>query len=130
MGDNISLGFNKVQDFFSNGMMKIQNSMAGGNYLDAAVSYEYYGVPAASFGMVIVFLGVLTYATVADKDYGVGAAAESLGDAVSSIQMPSLMAPTSSADERAEIQKEEEESAARIKELEEEEKMEKKGGKK
>jgi|LauGreDrversion4_1035100.scaffolds.fasta_scaffold654271_1 hypothetical protein len=135
MASSFNQGFVKVQDFFNNGITKLQNAFDSANYLESAVHLGYQGVPIAAFGMVVIFLGVMTYATVADKEYGVGAAIESVGDSISSIQLPTVFSPSPDANDRSEIQREEQESAARIKALEEEEKMNKvrggnKGGKK
>jgi len=124
MSSSFNQGFNKVQDFFNNGMTKLQNAFNSANYLDSAVHVGYQGIPIASFGMVAIFLGVMTYATIADKEYGVGAAVERVGDSISSIKLPSVFSPSSDANDRQEIQREEQESAARIKELEEKDKME------
>ena len=129
MSDNISQGFKKVEEFFNNGMTKLQNGMQSSNYLDTFVLNGYQGIPIAAFGMVAIFLGVMTYATLADTEHGLGAAAESVGESVSSIQLPSMFSPSS---ESAEIQKEENDSEEKKRELEEEIKKEEelKGGKK
>jgi len=118
MSNNLTQGINKVQDFFNNGITKMENAFQSSNYLDIIVSNGYQGVPYAAFGMVVIFLGVLTYATVADKDYGVGAAVERAGDSISSIQMPTMFSPSSDDKERTAIQEEQQYILEREKNLE------------
>jgi hypothetical protein len=120
MSDNLTQGVNKVQDFFNNGIAKMESAFQSSNYLDTIVSNGYQGVPYAAFGMVVIFLGVLTYATIADKDYGVGAAVESVGDSISSIKMPTMFSPSSDDKERTEIQQEQQDISEQEKKLESE----------
>jgi len=116
MSDNFNQGLNKIEDFFNNGLTKFGNAFQSSNYLDSSVYLGYQGVPYAAFGMVIVFLGVMTYATIADKENGLGAAIESAGDAIAS----SVPAVFSSESERSAVDKEREETLNEEKALEKE----------
>jgi len=116
MSDNFNQGLHKIEDFFNNGLAKLGNAFQSSNYLDSSVYLGYQGVPYAAFGMVVVFLGVMTYATIADKENGLGAAIENAGDAIVS-SVPAIFSPQ---DERGAVHKEYEETLAQEKELEKE----------
>lgn len=116
MSDNFNQGLHKIEDFFNNGLAKLGGAFQSSNYLDSSVYLGYQGVPYAAFGMVVVFLGVMTYATIADKENGVGAAIESVGDSIAS-SVPAVFSPQ---DERSAVNKEREETLMEEKALEKE----------